>query len=72
MGRYFKELDACIANLRRFQASEALEPSQREAFVRAVADLKKFGRMPKPDKHRVLRAIRVIAETLWEAYSRRG
>lgn len=69
MRRNVKDLDACIAILQRFQASGAVEPSRTEGFARAVADLRKFGRVPRPDKAKVFRAVRVIAEILCDTYS---
>lgn len=69
--RGFKEVDASIPFLQEVQASGALNPRQKEKLGRAVAALKKANRRDARTDRQILGAVRVIAEVLWDAFSRR-
>ena len=66
----FKDERACISLLRNIQASGALDPRQTEKLNRAVALLRKPKQRGARDRQEVFEAARVIAQTLWEAFSR--
>lgn len=66
----FKELNACISILRSLQARGALDPSQREKLKRAISVLRKPHRRGVRGHRELVAAVRVIAELLWEAFSK--
>ncbi len=65
----FKEERACMALLRTIQASGALDPRQTETLDRAIALLQDRKQHGARGRQVVFRAVRVIAQTLWEAFS---
>ena len=65
----FKDERACMALLRTIQASGALDPRQTEKLDRAIALLQDSKQQGPRGRHAVFRAVRVIAQTLWEAFS---
>jgi hypothetical protein len=66
----FKEVNVCIHLLQEVQAGGALDPRQKEKLGRAIATLGKANRRDARTERQVLGAVRVIAEVLWEAFSR--
>lgn len=66
-----KDLNACLASLRRFQADKALEPGLVETLERVARRLRKLSRHANPDREDVLEVVRQITETLWKAFERK-
>ena len=66
-----KDLNACVASLRQWQADEALDPGQKETLDRVIRKLRKLSRHANPDRDDVLEVVRQISEILWKAFSRR-
>ncbi len=67
----FKDVKACISYLRGLQASGALDPRQKERLDHALAVLRKPAQRDARGHRELVRAVRVIVETLWEAFGRR-
>ena len=67
----FKDVNACISYLRELQASGALDPRQKERLDQALAVLRKPIQRDARGHRELVRAVRVIVETLWEAFSGR-
>ncbi len=67
----FKDVNACISYLRELQASGALDPRQKERLDQALAVLRRPNQRDARGHRDVMRAVRVIVETLWEAFGRR-
>ena len=67
----FKDVKVCISYLRELQASGALDPRQKERLDQALAVLRRPNQRDARGHRDVLRAVRVIVETLWEAFGRR-
>jgi len=67
----FKELEACIAQLRALQAGSRVEPEQKEYVELAIDELRKLRRKPHPTQHEVHKSVRVIAEALIKAFLER-
>lgn len=67
----FKDVNACISCLRELQASGALNPRQKERLHQALAVLRRPNRRDARGHRDLMRAVRVIVETLWEAFSGR-
>ena len=66
-----KDLKACIACLRRWQADEALDLGQKEALDRAIRRLRKLSQHANPDRKDVFSVIRQVSEILWKTFSRK-
>ena len=67
----YKDLNACVARLRQWQADEALDQGQKEALDRVIRRLKKVSRHANPDRDDILEVVRQISEILWKAFSSR-
>lgn len=67
----FKDVSACISYIRELQARGALDPRRKEKLDSAIAVLRKPRRRDARSHRELLAAVRVIVETLWEAFSRR-
>ena len=67
----FKDVNACISYVRELQATGALDPRQKERLDQALAVLRRPNQRDARGHSETVRAIRVIVETLWEAFSRR-
>ena len=67
--RHNKDLNACLATLKRWQADTALDPGLKEGLQRVSRHLRKLSRRAKPDREEVLEVVRQISETLWKVFS---
>ena len=66
-----RDLNACLARLRQWQADEALDLGQKEALDRVIRRLRKLSRHANLDRNDVLEVVRQISEILWKAFLRR-
>lgn len=66
-----RDLKACLARLRQWQADEALDQGQKEALDRVIRRLRKLSRHANPDRDDVLGVVRQLSEILWKAFSRK-
>lgn len=64
----FKDLNACIAELRAVQARSDIKPEQRKNVEAAVEELKRLRRKPHAKTADVYRCVREIAGRLLEAF----
>jgi hypothetical protein len=66
-----KDLNACIALLRRWQARGGVDPEKKQAVEHAVEKLKQIRRKPNLKRHELHESIRLVVETLVRAFTNR-
>ena len=66
-----KDLKACLASFKLWQADEALDLGQKEALQRVARQLRKLSRHTNPSRYEVLKVVRMVTEVLWKAYSKK-
>jgi len=66
-----KDLNACIACLRQWQADKALDQGQKEALDGVIRRLRKLSQHAKADRKDVLSVVRKVSEILWKAFARK-
>ena len=63
-----KDLNACIACLKRLQADEALDPGLKETLQGVARRLRKLSGRTTVDRDLALEVIREAMETMWKAF----
>jgi hypothetical protein len=66
--KQFKELNACIADLKALLAGNDIGPGQRQDVEAAIEELKRLRRKPDSDH---FRCVRRVAERLISAFFRK-
>lgn len=67
----FKELEACIAQLKALRAGSRVEPEQKEYIELAIDELRKLRRMPRAKPHEVFKSVRKVTEAIVKAFLER-
>jgi DNA repair ATPase RecN len=66
--KQFKDVNACIAQLRALQAGSDIGPEQKKDVEAAIERLRRLRRKPDATMPEVYRCIREIAERLVKAF----
>jgi hypothetical protein len=67
----YKDLKACIACLRQWQADEALDQGQKEALEGVIRQLRKLSQHATAERKDVFSVVREVTEILWKAFARK-
>ena len=68
--RKLKDLNVSIALLQGMLASTDVEPQQKDAVRKSMAQLKRLSRKRDLTREEVFRCIREVSERLWTAFGR--
>jgi DNA repair ATPase RecN len=68
--KQFKDVNACIAQLRAVHARSDIGPEQKKSVEAAIEQLKRLRRKPHAKTVDVYRSVRKVAERLLEAFLR--
>jgi hypothetical protein len=63
-----RDLNACIACLKRLQADEALDPGLKKTLQGVARRLRKLSGRATVDRDLALEVIREAMETMWKAF----
>jgi hypothetical protein len=69
--KHFGDLNACISLLRELQCGDDVEPKRKTAVEKAIREINRIRRKPHPKQHELHKSVRLIAESLVEAFVNR-